>query len=131
MQAEEAPAKKLDEKLSTAEQQELQDALAKLRTKVDVLEERAQLNEIKFNYEDYKEVSMFYYDWQSHLLIYHAIQLIEQLKEATHRDADKASRRLGKKLEKMLSEIDRELDTLEKEEKLDKKSEQEQTLQMM
>ncbi|CDS13746.1 hypothetical protein LRAMOSA05920 [Lichtheimia ramosa] len=104
--AEEAPAKKLDEKLSTAEQQELQDALAKLRTKVDVLEERAQLNEIKFNYEDYKE-------------------LIEQLKEATHRDADKASRRLGKKLEKMLSEIDRELDTLEKEEKLDKKSEQE------
>lgn len=59
------------------------------------------------------------------------LQLIEQLKEATHRDADKASRRLGKKLEKMLSEIDRELDTLEKEEKLDKKSEQEQTLQMM
>ncbi|CDH54668.1 mrs7 family protein [Lichtheimia corymbifera JMRC:FSU:9682] len=104
--AEEAPAKKLDEKLSTAEQQELQDALAKLRTKVDVLEERAQLNEIKFNYEDYKD-------------------LIEQLKEATHRDADKASRRLGKKLEKMLSEIDRELDTLEKEEKIDKKSEQE------
>lgn len=63
----------MDEKLSTAEQQELQDALAKLRTKVDVLEERAQLNEIKFNYEDYKEVSVFYYDWENHLLIYHAI----------------------------------------------------------
>ncbi|KAI9266893.1 LETM1-like protein-domain-containing protein [Phascolomyces articulosus] len=88
--------KKLDDKLSDEETQELQDALAKLRTKVDVLEERAQLNEIKFHHEDYKE-------------------LIEELKEATHRDADKASLRLGKKLEKMLNEIDRELDTLEKE----------------
>ncbi|KAI7859929.1 LETM1-like protein-domain-containing protein [Circinella umbellata] len=88
--------KKSDDKLSDEETQELQDALAKLRTKVDVLEERAQLNEIKFHHEDYKD-------------------LIEELKEATQRDADKASMRLGKKLEKMLNEIDRELDTLEKE----------------
>ncbi|KAI8140878.1 LETM1-like protein-domain-containing protein [Fennellomyces sp. T-0311] len=94
--------KKQDDRLSDEEQQELQDALAKLRTKVDVLEERAQLNEIKFHHQDYKE-------------------LIEQLKEATHRDADKASLRLGKKLEKMLNEIDRELDTLEKEQKESKK----------
>ncbi|KAI9497441.1 LETM1-like protein-domain-containing protein [Zychaea mexicana] len=91
--------KKIDEKLSDEEQQELQDALAKLRTKVDVLEERAQLNEIKFHHQDYKE-------------------LIEQLKDATHRDADKASLRLGKKLEKMLNEIDQELDTLEKDQEV-------------
>lgn len=51
--------KKADDRLSEEEQQELQDALAKLRTKVDVLEERAQLNEIKFHHEDYKEVSYF------------------------------------------------------------------------
>ncbi|KAI9322196.1 LETM1-like protein-domain-containing protein [Dichotomocladium elegans] len=41
--------------------------------------------------------------------------LVEQLKEATQRDADKASLRLSKKLEKMLKEIDQELDTLEKQ----------------
>ncbi|KAI8384752.1 LETM1-like protein-domain-containing protein [Radiomyces spectabilis] len=79
-------------------QQELHEALDKLQSKVDVLEERAQLNEIKFHHEDYKD-------------------LIEQLKEATHRDADKATMRLGKKLEKMLVDIDEELDAIEKEQK--------------
>lgn len=52
----EEQVKKQEERLSEEEQQELQDALAKLRTKVDLLEERAQLNEIKFNHQDYKEV---------------------------------------------------------------------------
>lgn len=43
--------------LSQEQQSELQDALAKLRTKVNVLEERAQFNEIKVQHEDYKEVN--------------------------------------------------------------------------
>lgn len=43
---------------SDEDRQELEEALAKLRTKMDVLEERAQLNEIKFNHEDYKEVCL-------------------------------------------------------------------------
>ncbi|KAI8981888.1 LETM1-like protein-domain-containing protein [Mycotypha africana] len=47
-----------DVPLSDEQQFELQEALAKLRTKVSVLEERAQLNEIKIQHEDYKEVSM-------------------------------------------------------------------------
>ncbi|KAI9319478.1 LETM1-like protein-domain-containing protein [Dichotomocladium elegans] len=85
-----------DHRLSAEEKQELHDALVKLRTKIDVLEERAQLNEIKFHHEDYKE-------------------LIEQLKDATKRDPDKASLQLSKRLEKMLGAIDKELDVLEKE----------------
>lgn len=44
--------------LSAEQQTELQDALTKLRTKVNVLEERAQLNEIKIQHEDYKEVKI-------------------------------------------------------------------------
>ncbi|KAI8638311.1 LETM1-like protein-domain-containing protein [Parasitella parasitica] len=82
--------------LSAQQQSELQDALTKLRTKVNVLEERAQFNEIKIQHEDYKE-------------------LIEELKDATKRDADKATLRMGKKLEKMLATIDKELDALEKD----------------
>lgn len=82
--------------LSEEQQSELQDALAKLRTKVGVLEERAQFNEIKDQHEDYKE-------------------LIEELKEATNREADKATLRMGKKLEKMLANIDKELDAMEKD----------------
>ncbi|CAO3607513.1 unnamed protein product [Mucor fragilis] len=85
-----------EEPLSAEQQSELQDALTKLRTKVNVLEERAQFNEIKIQHEDYKE-------------------LIEELKDATKRDADKATLRMGKKLEKMLANIDKELDALEKE----------------
>lgn len=85
-----------DTPLSAEQQSELQDALAKLRTKVHVLEERAQFNEIKIQHEDYKE-------------------LIEELKDSTKRDADKATLRMGKKLEKMLATIDKELDALEKE----------------
>jgi hypothetical protein len=46
--------------LSEEQQSELQEALAKLRTKVDVLEERAQFNEIKIQHEDYKDVSFFF-----------------------------------------------------------------------
>lgn len=49
----------MESHLSDEDKQELEDALAKLRTKMDVLEERAQLNEIKFNHEDYKEVLFF------------------------------------------------------------------------
>jgi LETM1 and EF-hand domain-containing protein 1 len=49
--------KHLDEQLSPEQQDQLHEALAKLRTKVDVLEERAQLNEIKIQHEGYKEVS--------------------------------------------------------------------------
>ncbi|KAI9012111.1 LETM1-like protein-domain-containing protein [Phycomyces nitens] len=93
---------KLEDPLTNEEQKELQEALGKLRTKVDLLEERAQLNEIKFHHEGYKE-------------------LIEDLKEATHREADKSTMRLGKKLEKMLNDIDIELDTLEKDQKQDQK----------
>ncbi|KAL0075058.1 LETM1-like protein-domain-containing protein [Phycomyces blakesleeanus] len=87
---------KKDEELTEQQKQELQDALDKLRTKVDVLEERAQLNEIKVQHEDYKD-------------------LVEELKEATKRDADKTTARLGKRLEKMLNEIDKDLDNMEKE----------------
>lgn len=45
-----------DTPLSEEQESELQDALAKLRTRVNVLEERAQFNEIKVQHEDYKEV---------------------------------------------------------------------------
>lgn len=95
-QTTEAAAAQEDTPLSDEQQSELQDALAKLRTKVNVLEERAQFNEIKDQHEDYKE-------------------LIEELKDATKRDADKATLRMGKKLEKMLATIDKELDAMEKE----------------
>lgn len=50
----------MESHLSEEDKQELEDALTKLRTKMDVLEERAQLNEIKFNHEDYKEVCTFF-----------------------------------------------------------------------
>ena len=54
---EEKPEKpQIDDRLSDELKDRLQEALAKLRTKVDVLEERAQLNEIKIHHEDYKEV---------------------------------------------------------------------------
>lgn len=45
-----------DTPLSDEQQSELQEALTKLRTKVHLLEERAQFNEIKVQHEDYKEV---------------------------------------------------------------------------
>ncbi|KAI8333912.1 LETM1-like protein-domain-containing protein [Chlamydoabsidia padenii] len=90
--------KQSDEQLSQEQQDQLHEALAKLRTKVDVLEERAQLNEIKIQHEDYKE-------------------LIEELKEATRKDADKTTARLGKRLEQMLTEIDKDIDAMEKEHK--------------
>ncbi|SAL98312.1 hypothetical protein [Absidia glauca] len=90
--------KHLDEQLSPEQQDQLHEALAKLRTKVDVLEERAQLNEIKIQHEGYKE-------------------LIEELKEATRKDSDKTTVRLGKRLEKMLSQIDKDIDAMEKESK--------------
>ncbi|KAG0164917.1 hypothetical protein DFQ30_009229 [Apophysomyces sp. BC1015] len=101
----------VDDRLSEEQQHELQEALAKLRTKVDVLEERAQLNEIKIQHEDYKE-------------------LIEELKEATKREADKSTLRLGKRLEKMLTKIDKEIDSIEKdqaEKQKTKETEQEAT----
>ncbi|KAL0096946.1 LETM1-like protein-domain-containing protein [Phycomyces blakesleeanus] len=104
IEALETEKKRIDERLSEEEQQELQEALSKLRTKVDLLEERAQLNEIKFHHEGYKE-------------------LIEDLKDATHREADKSTMRLGKKLEKMLNDIDVELDTLEKDQKAQEQKE--------
>ncbi|KAI8072804.1 LETM1-like protein-domain-containing protein [Gongronella butleri] len=85
-----------EEALSDEQKVELQEALAKLRTKVDVLEERAQLNEIKIQHEDYKE-------------------LIVELKEATKKEADKTTARLGKRLEKMLKQIDEDLEAIEKE----------------
>ncbi|KAI8344125.1 LETM1-like protein-domain-containing protein [Chlamydoabsidia padenii] len=81
-----------------ADKHRLHKAFAKLRTKVDVLEERAQLNEIKIQHEDYKE-------------------LIEELKEATRKDSDKTTVRLGKRLEKMLTQIDKDIDAMEKESK--------------
>ncbi|ORY94813.1 LETM1-like protein-domain-containing protein [Syncephalastrum racemosum] len=85
----------LDDALSEEQQDELREALALLRTKIGVLEERAQLNEIKIQHEDYKE-------------------LVEDLEEATHRKLDKTTQRLGKRLEKMLAKIDKELDGIEK-----------------
>ncbi|ORZ24489.1 LETM1-like protein-domain-containing protein [Absidia repens] len=91
----------LDEQLSSEQQYQLHEALARLRTKVDVLEERAQLNEIKIQHEDYKE-------------------LIEELKEATRKDSDKTTVRLGKRLEKMLTQIDKDIDAMEKEDKKQK-----------
>lgn len=83
-----------DESLSEEQQNDLQEALSHLRTKVDNLEQRAQLNEIKFHYEDYKDV-------------------IDELKAATHSESNTATLRLGKRLEKMLDAIDKELDDLE------------------
>lgn len=94
-----------EETLSAEQQSELQDALAKLRTKVNVLEERAQFNEIKVQHEDYKE-------------------LIEELKDSTKRDADKATLRMGKKLEKMLATIDKELDAMESDNSKETKQEE-------
>ncbi|ORX59440.1 LETM1-domain-containing protein [Hesseltinella vesiculosa] len=85
-----------EEVLSDEEKEQLHEALAKLRTKVDVLEERAQLNEIKIQHEDYKD-------------------LVEELKEATKKDADKSTARLEKRLEKMIKHIDEELGAMEKE----------------
>jgi LETM1 and EF-hand domain-containing protein 1 len=43
--------------------------------------------------------------------------LIEELKEATRKDSDKTTVRLGKRLEKMLSQIDKDIDAMEKESK--------------
>jgi LETM1 and EF-hand domain-containing protein 1 len=43
------------------------------------------------------------------------------LKEATRKDADKTTARLGKRLEKMLTEIDKDIDAMEKEQKEDTK----------
>ncbi|OBZ89063.1 LETM1 and EF-hand domain-containing protein 1, mitochondrial [Choanephora cucurbitarum] len=97
-----------DAPLSKEQQSELQDALTKLRTKVDVLEERAQLNEIKFQHEDYKE-------------------LIEELKDATKKEADKATLRMSKKLEKMLETIDKELDDMEKSSSANKETQVEES----
>ncbi|SAM05488.1 hypothetical protein [Absidia glauca] len=85
-----------EQQLSPEQQDQLHEALAKLRTKVDVLEERAQLNEIKIQHEDYKEAT-------------------------TRKDADKTTARLGKRLEKMLTEIDKDIDAMEKEQKEDTK----------
>jgi LETM1 and EF-hand domain-containing protein 1 len=55
-QAEQQVTAAEDTPLSEEQESELQDALAKLLTKVNVLEERAQFNEIKVQHEDYKEV---------------------------------------------------------------------------
>ncbi|KAI7864336.1 LETM1-like protein-domain-containing protein [Spinellus fusiger] len=85
-----------EETLTEQQRKELQQTLDELRTKVDVLEERAQLNEIIGQHEDYKD-------------------LVEELKEATKRDADKTTARLGKRLEKMLNEIDKDLHSIEEE----------------
>ncbi|CAO3634065.1 unnamed protein product [Cunninghamella blakesleeana] len=98
---------KKDDTLSPEQKEELQEALAKLRTKVDVLEERAQFNEIKDQHEDY-------------------LELIEELKEATKKEADKTTARLGKRLEKMLTQIDKEIDAMEKEQKEKESKEQEE-----
>lgn len=101
-----APESEDNTPLSDEQQSELEEALTKLRTKVHLLEERAQFNEIKVQHEDYKE-------------------LLEELKDATKRDADKATVRMGKKLEKMLAAIDKELDAMEKtteEEKTEQES---------
>ncbi|KAG2212820.1 hypothetical protein INT46_008481 [Mucor plumbeus] len=81
--------------LSEQQQSDLHDALNELRSKVDGLEQRAKLNEIKFHYQDYRD-------------------LIEELKAATHNKPNVATLRLGKRLEKMLQTIDKELDSLEK-----------------
>ncbi|KAJ2964073.1 hypothetical protein NQZ79_g1017 [Umbelopsis isabellina] len=82
-------------RLSEEQLQELRNALAILCTKAGILEEREQLNEIKEDHEDYKED-------------------IEELQEATKRQADKVTTRLGKRLEKMLGKLDKELDAFEK-----------------
>ncbi|KAG2185285.1 hypothetical protein INT44_002075 [Umbelopsis vinacea] len=87
-----------DVRLSEEQLQELRNALAVLCAKAGILEEREQLNEIKEDHEDYKED-------------------IEELKEATKRQADKVTTRLGKRLEKMLGKLDRELDAFESEQK--------------
>ncbi|KAI9475986.1 MAG: LETM1-like protein-domain-containing protein [Benjaminiella poitrasii] len=49
--------------LSDEQKSELEEALTKLRTKVDLLEERAQLNDIKIQHEDYKEVRYYRYKY--------------------------------------------------------------------
>ncbi|KAG1216983.1 hypothetical protein G6F35_009575 [Rhizopus arrhizus] len=77
-----------------SEDENLQAALAKLKTKVEYLEQRAQLNEIMFHHEDYKE-------------------LIEDLKAAKNSEANKSTQRLSQRLEKLLTYIDKELDSLE------------------
>ncbi|RCH82382.1 hypothetical protein CU097_003811 [Rhizopus azygosporus] len=82
--------------------EDLQAALAKLKTKVEYLEQRAQLNEIMFHHEDYKE-------------------LIEELKAAKHGETNKSTERLSQRLEKMLTAIDKELDALEKNDNDDNK----------
>ncbi|KAG2233627.1 hypothetical protein INT48_001880 [Thamnidium elegans] len=83
-----------DVSLSNEQRGDLQKALSNLRDKVDNLEQRSQLNEIKFHYEDYKD-------------------LIEELKVATHNESNSNTLRLGHRLEKMLEDIEKELEELE------------------
>jgi LETM1 and EF-hand domain-containing protein 1 len=45
-----------DDNLSKQQQSDLYKASIKLRLKVDVLEQRAQLNEVKFHYQEYEDV---------------------------------------------------------------------------
>lgn len=47
--------------MSEEQRDDFHDALANLGDKVENLERRAQLNEIKFHYEDYKDVSVYIY----------------------------------------------------------------------
>ncbi|GAA5809748.1 hypothetical protein MFLAVUS_003161 [Mucor flavus] len=90
-----------DISLSNEQRGDLQEALSNLRDKVDNLEQRSQLNEIKFHYEDYKDV-------------------IEELKVATHNESNASTLRLGHRLEKMLENIEKELEQLENSSNTDK-----------
>ncbi|KAI9364605.1 LETM1-like protein-domain-containing protein [Pilaira anomala] len=90
-----------DELLSEGQRDDFHDALANLSDKVENLERRAQLNEIKFHYEDYKD-------------------LIEELKKATNKESNASTLRLGHRLEKMLEDIEKELESLENSSNSDK-----------
>ncbi|CAO3676141.1 unnamed protein product [Rhizopus stolonifer] len=86
-----------------SDDEDLQAALAKLKTKIEYLEHRAQLNEIMFHHEDYKE-------------------LIDDLKTAKNSEANKSTQRLSQRLEKLLTAIDKDLDSLENNENTNKKA---------
>ncbi|KAI8098424.1 LETM1-like protein-domain-containing protein [Gilbertella persicaria] len=95
-----------DHKGLTEEQKDnFQKALSKLRSKVDFLGQRAQLNEIKFHHKDYK-------------------QLVEDIRAATNKESNVSASRLSKRLEKMLNALDKELDSLENEDQEKEKKEE-------
>lgn len=50
-----------DNSLTKEQKEDIREALSELKSKVNFLEERAKVNEIKFHHQDYKDVSEMIY----------------------------------------------------------------------